>query len=172
MESEFTTYKLIVLFMLQHAEMDLTNSQISEFILEKERTNYFRLQQALSELVEAELVSKKTVSNSSFYHLTEDGRTTLSYFGKDLPRDMREDILAYLQKSGFDRPQHQFMTPASFYQTEHVSYAVRCQIVEKNVSILDLTFLAPTQEAAKAICANWPLKSQEIYQKLMEELLL
>ena len=43
--------------MLQNTENTLTNSQISEFILDREYTNYFHLQQAISELVEAEPVS-------------------------------------------------------------------------------------------------------------------
>ena len=42
--------------MLQNTENTLTNSQISEFILDREYTNYFHLQQAISELVEAELI--------------------------------------------------------------------------------------------------------------------
>ena len=46
--------------MLKHAESSLTNSQISEFILEREYTNYFHLQEAVSELVEAELIEKLT----------------------------------------------------------------------------------------------------------------
>ena len=50
--------------MLQNADDTLTNSQISEFILDRGYTNYFHLQQALSELVEAELVNKDTRSNT------------------------------------------------------------------------------------------------------------
>ena len=43
-------YKLMVLYMLNKVDFPLTNSQISEFILDREYTNYFHLQQALSEL--------------------------------------------------------------------------------------------------------------------------
>ena len=46
--------------MLQNTENTLTNSQISEFILDREYTNYFHLQQAISELVEAELITMDT----------------------------------------------------------------------------------------------------------------
>ena len=48
MATPFTVYKLIVLYMLQNTENTLTNSQISEFILDREYTNYFHLQQASS----------------------------------------------------------------------------------------------------------------------------
>ena len=43
-------YKLMVLYMLNKVDFPLTNSQISEFILDKGYTNYFTLQQALHDL--------------------------------------------------------------------------------------------------------------------------
>jgi predicted transcriptional regulator len=72
MSTPFTIYKLIVLYMLQNTDDTLTNSQISEFILDREYTNYFHLQQAISELVEAELITMDTRSNTSHYRITEE----------------------------------------------------------------------------------------------------
>ena len=43
MTDTLTLYKLIILKMLSMIDAPLTNSQISEFILEKEYTNYLRL---------------------------------------------------------------------------------------------------------------------------------
>ena len=56
MAEPFTTYKLIVLYMAKHSKETLTNSQISEFILDRDYTDYFQLQKVLSELVETELL--------------------------------------------------------------------------------------------------------------------
>ena len=67
MAEPFTTYKLIVLYMAKHSKETLTNSQISEFILDRDYTDYFQLQKVLSELVETELLRKRTISNSSYY---------------------------------------------------------------------------------------------------------
>ena len=50
MAEAFTLYKLIILYMLDKVDFPLTNSQISEFVLDKGYTDYFKLQQALSEL--------------------------------------------------------------------------------------------------------------------------
>ena len=50
MSDTLTLYKLIILKMLAQIDSPLSNSQISEFILEKEYTNYFTLQQVLSEM--------------------------------------------------------------------------------------------------------------------------
>ena len=65
-----TLYKLIVLTMLSKVDFPLTNAQISDFILTKEYTNYFTLQQVLSELVETELADKATGVN---YICTQSG---------------------------------------------------------------------------------------------------
>ena len=100
--------------MLKHAESSLTNSQISEFILEREYTNYFHLQEAVSELVEAELIEKHTISNTSYYRLTEDGKNTLSYFEKELSADIRKEVKEYLKSAGYEM-QQRILTPADYY---------------------------------------------------------
>ena len=72
MAEPFTIYKLIVLYMAQHSREALTNSQISDFVLNRDYTDYFQLQKVLSELTETELLHKRTISNSSYYELTEE----------------------------------------------------------------------------------------------------
>ena len=42
MTSTFKLYKLIILYMLNKVDFPLTNSQISEFILDEGYTTYFR----------------------------------------------------------------------------------------------------------------------------------
>lgn len=74
MATPFTVYKLIILYMLRNSSTPVTNSEISQFILDREYTNYFHLQQALSELEETELIEKRTISNTSYYYLTDDGK--------------------------------------------------------------------------------------------------
>ena len=55
-ESSFTLYKLIILYMLQKVNFPLTNAQISDFILDRGYTNYFHLQQAISEMLDTHLI--------------------------------------------------------------------------------------------------------------------
>ena len=100
MAKPFTLYKLIILYMLNEVDYPLTNSQISEFLLEKEYTNYFHLQQTFSELVDSNLLEVKTVRNASYYRLTEAGRTTLSYFGKEISDTIKEEIQNFLKEKG------------------------------------------------------------------------
>ena len=66
MSEPFTLYKLIVLYMLEKLDFPLTNGQISEFILDKGYTTYFTLQQALSEMVESNLIREELFTIAHF----------------------------------------------------------------------------------------------------------
>ena len=56
MAEPFTIYKLTILNMLDKVDFPLTNTQISNFFLEQDYTDYFRVQQVISDLVEANLI--------------------------------------------------------------------------------------------------------------------
>ena len=159
MAEPFTIYKLMVLYMAQHSRKELTNSQISEFVLDRDYTDYFHLQQVLSELVETGLLRRRTVSNSSHYELTDEGSKTLSYFENDLSQDIRNEIEEFLKDYGYEMPER-ILTPADYYTTPQGTYAVR-----------DLTMAAPNKAAARAICKSWPQKCQDIYTTIMGELI-
>ena len=72
MAEAFKLYKLIILYMLDKVDFPLTNSQISEFILNEGYTTYFKLQQALSELLDSGFIREESTHTRTFYHLTAD----------------------------------------------------------------------------------------------------
>ena len=74
MAEALTLYKLIILYMLRKVNFPLTNAQISDFILGQEYTSYFHLQQAISEMLEADLVTAEVIRNTSYYRMTEEGK--------------------------------------------------------------------------------------------------
>ena len=102
MADTFTLYKLIILYMLDKVSFPLSNAQLSEFILEKEYTDYFTVQTALSELNETGFLRMSTVRNTSLYHITEEGRKTLSYFQNRISSDIRDEIDAFLEEHSYE----------------------------------------------------------------------
>jgi len=165
-----TLYKLIILYMLDKVNFPLSNAQISEFILEKEYTDYFTIQQALSELIESKLIQVETVRNVSLYHTTEDGRKTLTYFSKKISSAIREDIDSFLSEHKYEL-RNETSTPADYYRTTSGDYAARCRVLEKDSVLIDLTLTVPIEEQAAAICSHWRNKSQEIYASIIKSLL-
>ena len=73
-QDPLTLYKLIILYMLNRVNFPLTQAQISGFILDKDYTNYLTLQQVLSELMEAGLVSAHTTRNRTQLNATVAGK--------------------------------------------------------------------------------------------------
>ena len=93
MSETFTLYKLIVLYMLSKVNFPLTNAQISDFILNKGYTTYFKLQQAISELCEAEIIREKGTNRSKFFRGQIDKYTWVNYGSSYLPSDMNAAYL-------------------------------------------------------------------------------
>ncbi|MGN0404891.1 MAG: DUF4364 family protein [Bariatricus sp.] len=170
MSETFTLYKLIILYMLDKVDFPLTNAQISEFILNKGYTTYFKLQQALSELTEAELIREETSHNRTLYHLTEDGAQSIQYFKNNISRSIREDIDNYLREKKYDL-KNEVAVKADYYRNTSREFSVRCQVLEDELPLIDLTLSVPSETEAEAIVTNWQKKNQEIYAWLMANLL-
>lgn len=165
-----TLYKLIVLTMLSRVDFPLTNAQISDFILSKEYTNYFTLQQVLSELVETGLAEMHTVRNSSYYHLTEKGKETLNFFGNMVSQAIHDDMDRYFKDNAIAL-RDEASVRADYYPNNNDEYSVRLRVLEKDSPIIDLTLTVPTENQANNLCNNWKKKNQKLYAFLMQELL-
>ena len=165
-----TLYKLIILYMLDSVKHPLTNSQIANFMLDHDSTSYFHLQETISDMTQSQLISANFIRDTSYYKITEEGTITLSYFTNELSDVIKEEIQEYLEEHGAEI-RNRATILADYYKTTTQEYAARCQVKERNATIMDLTLTVPTEDAAKSICRNWENKCQDIYAYLMEELL-
>lgn len=170
MSEPLTLYKLIVLYMLTRVNFPLTNSQISNFVLDAGYTTYFALQQTFSELIESNLIRSETIRNSSYYYITDAGKETLGYFEHMISKSIQKDIEDYLKKHRLELRDEVSVT-SDFYKTTNGDYAVQCKVMERNSNLIDLTLTVPDKEQASSICANWKERCQEIYAYLMKELM-
>ena len=53
--------------MLDKVDFPLTNTQISNFFLEQDYTDYFRVQQVISDLVDADLIRTESTHSNTQY---------------------------------------------------------------------------------------------------------
>ncbi|MDF2907532.1 MAG: hypothetical protein K0R34_2853 [Herbinix sp.] len=166
----FMLYKLMILYILSRVNFPLTNAQLTTFILEKEYTNYFNLQRAISELIDDAYISTKTIRNSTLYRITESGNETLLFFDNMISSGIKEDIEAYLLENKYEL-QAEVSTQAEYYQVKKGEFAAHLSVIEREASIIDLTLLVTTQEEAQSLCNNWREKSSDVYSYLMSTLL-
>ena len=170
MATSLIVYKLIILYMLDRVDFPLSNSQISEFILNEGYTNYFKLQQVLAEMIDSGFVREESTHSRTFYHLTEEGEQTIKYFKTDLSPEIQADIEEYLREKKYDL-KNEVSVKADFYRNANDEYSIRCQVIEHNAPLIDLTVTAPTEAEAETIANNWTQKNEEIYAMIMASLL-
>ncbi|MBO5278158.1 MAG: DUF4364 family protein [Lachnospiraceae bacterium] len=164
-----TLYKLIVLYMLNKVNFPLTNTQLSEFILGKEYTNYFTLQQVISELSASELVRVKTVGNTSYYHITSQGEETLGFFSNKISDPIKEEIDTFLMENKYEL-RNEAGTLADYYKSTNGDYIVHCQIKEGDSPLIELNLSVPTSDMAEHMSTNWKNASDDIYAYIIQQL--
>lgn len=170
MSETLALYKLIILYMLQKIDFPLTNGQISEFILDKGYTNYFKLQQALSEMIDTGFLYEEQAHNRTLYHLTDSGMETIQFFKNKIPPAILADIDHFMVEKKYDL-KNEVSIKADYYRNEHQEYSVRCQVLENGIPLIDLTLTVPTEKEAATISNNWSIRNSEVYAKVMRLLL-
>lgn len=170
MNETITLYKIMILYMLKRVDFPLTTAQISEFMIEKQYTGFFRIQEALSEMIESDLISVESTHKRTLYHLTEQGAETIEFFRDSLSDEIKKDIDDFIKEKYSDLKE-EVSIKSSYKKLDIGDYEVHCQIIEDRIPLVDLKLTLPTETEAKTIAANWTDKYQDIYAGLMEQLL-
>ena len=165
-----TLYKLMILYMLDHVNFPLTNSQLTDFFLDHEYTTYFTLQQALNELKEAGLIRMESTHNSSRYEITKEGDDTLSFFGNNFSPAIIEDIDSYLKENKF-RLRNEVGVISDFYKSTNQDYIVHCEVREGKSILIGFDLSVPDKDQAETMASHWKERSQEIYSYVMKALM-
>ncbi len=170
MAEPFTIYKLTILYMLDKAGFPLSNTQISNFFLEHDYTDYFRVQEVIGNLVDSDLILSEATHSNTQYTLTSAGKETLGFFKDKITDAITQDVLEFFKANQMKLRQETSVI-ADYYKTTAQNYAVRCQFRADNKSLMDLTLSVTTKEQAEAICNNWKKQHEAVYMEIIEQLL-
>lgn len=170
MAEPLTTYKLMILALLQRSDAPLSGTQLSDFFLEKDYTNYFTVQEALHELDESAFIRKEPTHSNTHYSITPAGTQTLSFLSDKLSAGIYDDIGTYLTENQLAIRESAALL-ANYYRASGEQYAVRCQLKEHGSSRIDLTVTVSGRALAQAICDNWKKQSGDVYEYLMDLLI-
>lgn len=169
LQDPLTLYKLIVLYMLNRVSFPMTAAQVSDFILEKEYTNFLTLQQVISELTEAGMISTQSIRNRTQLAVTAEGRETLSFFENRISDAIKHDIDTYLLDKEFTL-RNEMSIQGDYYKSTSGEYEAHLVAKDRDINLVELTISVPVEEVAASICDNWQKKNQEIYKYLIQEL--
>ena len=162
MAEPFTIYKLTILNMLDKVDFPLSNTQLTNFFLEQEYTDYFRVQQVISDLLDAELIRTESTHNNTHYYITAAGKETLNLLKDKISDAIELDINNYFAQNKLELRNDNSII-ADYYRTPNRDFAVRCQYRQKDTNLIDLTLSVQTKEQAEAICNNWKKQNEDVY---------
>ncbi len=169
LQDPLTLYKLIVLYMLNRVTFPMTTAQVSDFVLEREYTNFLTLQQAINELTDAGMVSSETIRNRTHLSITDEGRETLNYFQNRINEGIKQEINTYFRENEFTL-RNEVSVLGDYYKSTSGEYEAHLVAKDRGINLVDITMSVPTEEVAAAICDNWQKKNQEIYKYLIGQL--
>lgn len=170
-QSSYTLYKLMILFMLDQLDFPLTGSQLSEFIVSKGYTSYFHFQQSLNELTESGFLSSDTVRNTTNYSLSQQGQEAIQLFSSGIPGEIKQDILHYLDEQSFSL-RKEIDIISDYRMQDNGEYLVHMQVNDRGSLLFSLDLNVVTRSQAIEICDKWADKSDAVYQKIVDMLMV
>ena len=155
--------------MLNRVSFPITPAQISEFILEKEYTNFLTLQQVIGELADANMIHTQNTNNRTLLTITEEGRETLTFFENRISDTIKKEIMEFFRSREFELLD-EISVQSNYYKSTSGEYEAHLIAKERGTNLMELKLSVPDKETATAICDNWQAKNQDIYQYIIKQL--
>ena len=155
--------------MLNRVTFPMTTAQVSDFVLEREYTNFLTLQQVINELTDAGMISSETIRNRTHLSITDEGRETLNYFQNRISDAIKQEINTYFRENEFTL-RNEVSVLGDYYKSTSGEYEAHLVAKDRGINLVDITMSVPTEEVAAAICDNWQKKNLEIYQYIVGQL--
>lgn len=169
LQEPLTLYKLIILYLIKRAALPLSRQRVCDFILEKGYTNYFLLNQAIGELIDAGMIASESINERAHLTLTAEGAQTLSFFQTNISDVTKEEINSYLKENRLELISEVSVT-ANYDKASTGEFEAHLQARERGIPLVQITLSVPEEGTAAAICRNWRERNEEIYRMLVEKL--
>ncbi|MBC7960618.1 MAG: DUF4364 family protein [Vallitaleaceae bacterium] len=167
---ELSLNKLIILFMVNSLDIPISNTKISEFVLNNRYTDYFSLQEYLNQMADSELLKTAQQSNTTIYSITESGKTTLDFFENRIPDSTKSEIVQYLNDNKLEI-RSTLEVSADYAPGVKGDFLVHCVARERKDIIMELKITVYEKDYAIKICENWKTSNHEIYKNLLMDLM-
>lgn len=164
-----TLYKLIIMYMIEVTKAPLSNSDISDYILEKGYTDSIKLQVAISELIDDKMINASSMLNRTYLTLTKEGQETIQSLESRISPSIRSEIYEYLlSKASELNEKHSLQTS---YSEVPGGYKADMVAKDKDGELFSLTLTFPTESLAVSACENFKKTSSGIYSYLISQLM-
>jgi predicted transcriptional regulator len=162
--------KLIILYMLKKVDLPLTNTQLSQFVIDRGYTDYFSFQEYLHQLIDTDLIRTITTSKSTSYDITSEGIITLDYFQNRISESIQDEINKHLEENKYDI-KLKLEISSEYIPEKDGDYMVHLVAKENKKTLIDLSISIFDKDYAVQICDQWKDQSHILYKTILNTLL-
>ena len=166
---ELAENKLLVLYVIKTLKQPISNSQLTEIILENNFINYFTLQQYISELEDAEFIEYIEKNEKKLITITLKGENVLSIFN-DRISPIKRDIIDNYISSTIDNIKKELTISSDYTIDKNNSFIVTLKALEDESLLIDLKVSVPSKKQATSLCSRWKDNPSEIYNEIINAL--
>lgn len=163
---ELAQSKLLLLYLIKSSASAFTNSEITEFVLEKNYMNYFLVQQYLSELVESKFIETIKEDSKEVYFILEKGQIALSYFEERIPHKIKQELNDEFNEVK-KKAKVETQVVSEFFEKENNQFVVNLKLVENDETLFSLYVDVATKKQVDLICDRWKENTESIYQNII-----
>ena len=169
-EDNLAENKVLILYLLDQINSDITNDGLFKIVSSTNGLNYFYFQQFLTDLVDSNLVGSYSKDDEIVFKITSKGKDAFSLTKDLLPGILKLKADNLLKKELSDIAEEASISAEYIPKSEN-DFTVKCKIVENNDTIFEVKLFAGSMDRAKTITDNWKNNANELYPKILNILL-
>lgn len=164
--TELAENKLLLLYVLEVLNRPISNTQLTELVLENNLINYFTLQQYISELDSSEFISYKDMNEKKLLMITKKGENVLSFFKDRISPSKIAIVNSYLDDK-LDLIKKELTVQSDYTLEKNDSFLVDLKALEDNSTLMELKISVPTKKQATSLCSRWQSNPSDIYTNII-----
>ena len=165
-----TKNKLIILYYIRAAKMDITREQLYRVMVENDVMSYFDYQSCMHELEEDAFIAAVPRAFGQAYRVSVHGTDVLDQFVESLPMSLRERLELYAREHR-EEMLLQTQIVSDMEELPSGGYIVRLRALEQNAAVMELSIRVATRDMAQRMRSNWEKGSEPLYAYLLTTLL-
>ena len=165
---QYTANKILILFVLDKFEMQMTDNALNAVLLGPGLVNYFSIQECKEDLIAKGCVERLLDSNGSvLYCITEKGKERLEQMKYMISGGLGARYAAYIEEHR-EELEHALTVNADCFEDSNGNTYVRCYVREGVNCIVDVKLPVANRKDGVKICEAWKQKTSKIYLHLVK----
>ncbi|MDR1439875.1 MAG: DUF4364 family protein [Clostridiales bacterium] len=165
--------KLIILYIMRKLGVPASNIRLTAYVLEQRLMDYFAFQQHVNELTDAGYIAEvrdESGGGRRLYALADSGAELLDGLLGLAPQAEKNRIDRTIS-SLKGKAKDERAVAAGYTPLDENRQNVSLVFLEGDSAVMKIELRTASNDDARRICANWKSRTQEIYAKLVDELL-